>query len=185
MESISALDLDVVTGHLGEIAPRLIAFYRYWNGARGGKSMPARSDVDPIDIPKDLLPNLFLVEVVDGGRRFKFRLAGTESTIASGRPMTGFHVDEVTPNRAYAEYVSNLYRRVMARKRPVLSVSNFGQPKQEHRVTQRIMCPLSPDEDAVTMVISCQIFDVPPHNWQKVSLTSGDAFEGLFEAVVV
>jgi hypothetical protein len=35
------------------------------------------------------------------------------------------------------------------------------------------------------MVISCQVFDLPPQNWRRLSLTSGDAFEGLFEAVIV
>jgi len=185
MEHGSGLELDVISGHLGEIDPRLLVFYRYWDSARGGKVMPARSDVDPIDIPRELLPNLFLVEVVDGGRRFKFRLVGSESTLAAGRSLTGYHVDEVNPNLAYADYVSNLYRRAIQRKRPVLSVSNFGLPEMEHRMTQRIMCPLSPDGERVTMVISCQVFDVPPQNWQRVSLTSGDAFEGLFEAVIV
>lgn len=185
MEPGSAFGLDVVNGHLGEIDPRLITFYRYWDEARGGKRMPARSDVDPLDIPQELLPNLFLVEVVDGGRRFKFRLVGSESTIAAGRSLTGFHVDEINPNKAYGDYVTNLYRRVLTRKRPVLSVSNFGLPDQEHRMTQRIMCPLSPDGEVVTMVITCQVFDIPPQNWRRVSLTSGDSFEGLFEAIIV
>lgn len=185
MKPEPGIELDVLHGRLDEIDPRLIVFFRYWDGARGGKPMPTRGDVDPVDMPKHLLPNLFLVEVVDGGWRFKFRLAGSESTMAAGRSMTGRHVDEVNPNKAYAEYVSNLYRRVMERRRPVLSVSNFGLPDQEHRVTQRIMCPLSPDGETVTMVISCQVFDLPPQNWRRLSLTSGDAFEGLFEAVIV
>ena len=37
----------------------------------------------------------------------------------------------------------------------------------------------------VNMVISCQVFDVPPRNWRRVSLTSGDAFKGVMEAVVL
>lgn len=185
MQPRSALELDVVNGRLGEIDPRLFTFFNYWDSARGAKAMPARADIDPLDMPKELLPNLYLIEVVDGGRRFKFRLVGSESTIAAGRSLTGFHIDEINPNKAYGEYVSNLYRRVLTRKRPVLSVSNLGLPDQEHRMTQRIMCPLSPDGQLVTMVISCQVFDVPPQNWRRVSLTSGDSFDGLFEAVIV
>lgn len=185
MKPGSAVGLDVVSGRLGEIDLRLFTFFGYWDSARGAKAMPARSDIDPLDMPTELLPNLFLVEVVDGGRRFKFRLVGSESTIAAGRSLTGFHIDEVNPNRAYGEDVANLYRRVLVRRRPVLSVSHFGFPDQEHRMTQRIMCPLSPDGEVVTMVISCQIFDVSPQNWRRVSLTSGGAFEGLFEAVIV
>ncbi len=185
MESISSLRLDLISGDRVEVDPRIMKFLEYWGQACGGKAMPRRTDVDPVDIPPELLPNLFLVEVVDGGRRFKFRLAGSESTLAAGRPMTGFHVDEVNPNEAYAEYVSNLYRRVVSRRRPLLSVSNFGLPKMEHRETRRIMCPLSEDGVTVSMVISCQMFDVPPQNWRRVNLTSGDQFEGIFEAVVL
>lgn len=184
IEPNAPLDLDVISGLVSELDPRLARFYAYWRGARHGKEMPARSDIDPLDIPSGLLPNLFLVEVVDGGRRFKFRLVGSESTLAAGRSLTGLHVDEVNPNRAYGEYVSNLYRRAISRRRPVISVSNFGLPSQEHRVTQRIMCPLSPDGEHVTMIVCYQVFDVPPRNWRRVSLTSGEDFEGIYEAVV-
>lgn len=185
MEPQSSLRLDIIQGSSIEPDPRLTKFYQYWRDACRGKQTPSRADIDPVDIPSELLPNLFLVEAVDGGRRFKFRLVGSESTVAAGRSLTGFHVDEVNPNAAYAEYVSNLYRRVMNRHRPVISVSHFGSPLQEHRITQRIMCPLSNDGRQVNMIVSCQVFDLPPQNWRRVSLTSGNDFQGIFEAVVL
>jgi hypothetical protein len=58
-----------------------LEFYEYWLGkGRGaGKAMPARADIDPLDIPA-LLANVFLIDVVPGNpRRFRFRLVGTAS----------------------------------------------------------------------------------------------------------
>ena len=39
--------------------------------------MPRRSDIDPLEIPRALLPGLFLVEVVSDDRRYVYRLVGT------------------------------------------------------------------------------------------------------------
>jgi hypothetical protein len=177
-------EAEVLSGRLEKIDGRLIDFLRYWNGARGNKLMPARPDIDPVDIPHALLPHLFLVEPVEGGRRLKVRLVGSEMAIAAGRPITGLHFDEFHSNKAYMKYISALYGHVMEQRRPVVAVSRFGLAGQEHRVTQRILCPLSPDGETVSMVISCQVFDTPPDRWTNLSLTSGGPFEGLFEAII-
>lgn len=185
MDRSTALDLDILHGDPTSFDPKLLAFYDYWRAAAKGRSMPTRADIDPAEMPRDLLPYLFLVDVVDGGQRFKFRLVGTESAIAAGQKLTGRHIDEVNLSHSYAHYVSNLYRRVLERRRPVLSISNIGTPNTEYHMTQRLMCPLSTDGETVTMVISCQVFDRPPANWSSVNLTSGGAFTGLFEAIVL
>src|SRR5215510_5770444 len=44
--------------------PDTIAMYEYWREKRGARSMPARSDIDPIDMPPRLLPFINLVDVV-------------------------------------------------------------------------------------------------------------------------
>ena len=185
MDRSSSLDLDILHGDPTAIDPKLLTFYDYWRAAAKGGSMPTRADIDPAEMPRELLPYLFLVDVVDGGRRFKFRLVGTESAIAAGQQLTGRHIDEVNLSHAYAHYVSNLYRRVMERRRPVLSVSDIGTANTDSHITQRLLCPLSQDGETVSMVISCQVFDRPPANWTRVNLTSGAAFIGSFEAVVL
>jgi hypothetical protein len=50
--------------------------YRYWRGKLEGRIAPARSDLDPADIPA-LLPYMMLVEKVDD--QFRYRLLGAPS----------------------------------------------------------------------------------------------------------
>ena len=52
-------------------------FLSYWDSIRHGKSMPGRQDIDPGDIPA-MLPFVFLVDVVDEGDDFRYRLVGTD-----------------------------------------------------------------------------------------------------------
>src|SRR5215510_12704428 len=42
-----------------------LEFYEYWRRTGAGKAMPARADIDPLDIPQ-LLANVFLMDVVRG-----------------------------------------------------------------------------------------------------------------------
>src|SRR4051794_10782916 len=74
------------------------ALYRYWQSLRRGRRLPARADVDPIEIPA-LLPNLILIDVEPSPLRFRYRLVGTR--IVSYRAElqipdhTGRYADEV------------------------------------------------------------------------------------------
>ncbi len=55
--------------------------------------MPARRDIDPVEVPT-LLPHLQLIEIVAGGR-FRYRLIGTALAEAFGRDYTGQYPDEL------------------------------------------------------------------------------------------
>jgi hypothetical protein len=56
---------------------------------RGFRSMPRKCDIDATEIPPRLLPNLQLIDVIDGGARFRYRLVGTASVEAFGDDYTG------------------------------------------------------------------------------------------------
>ncbi|MDB5409992.1 MAG: hypothetical protein JWL84_4904 [Rhodospirillales bacterium] len=64
--------------------PTLSTFYRYWEARCGSRAVPRRSDIDPSDI-RALLRNLQLVDVIDRGERFRFRLVGTAIVTAYAR----------------------------------------------------------------------------------------------------
>jgi hypothetical protein len=76
-----------------------LAFHEYWQRKGESKGMPARADIDPLDIPQ-LLANIFLIDVVPGEpRRFRFRLVGTRITELEGE-MTNRFLDEFIPGAA-------------------------------------------------------------------------------------
>jgi hypothetical protein len=74
---------------LGELLAR-------WARKRGGWTLPARRDVDPTELPK-LLPHMRLIDVDEGGARFRCRLRGTEPATAVGHDDTGFADPLVAP----------------------------------------------------------------------------------------
>ena len=55
----------------------LSALLRYWEDKRAGRRMPARSDIDPIEMGKRLLPHLMLCEISEHGNAIRIRLVGT------------------------------------------------------------------------------------------------------------
>ena len=75
----------------------VLALEAYWESLRRGRPMPSRADIDPVKIRVDLLPLLFLLDVVRGdeGLDYLYRLVGTANADLVGRDPTGKLMSEV------------------------------------------------------------------------------------------
>jgi hypothetical protein len=125
--------------------------YAYWNQRRGTRAMPARSDLDPIDL-KAVLPLLMLVDVVADERRYVYRLVGTREVEMRGSDPTGKAVKDAF----YAESAdeSTWYLDQVVRTREPVLYRGTYQPLSTR--TQRedvLFLPLSKDGEAVNMVM--------------------------------
>jgi hypothetical protein len=81
-----------------ETIPRsaeLQALYDYWREIRGDRRLPSRADLDPVDLPRQLLPNILLIEVSYEPLRFYYRVMGTAIAGLLGEDWTGKYVDEI------------------------------------------------------------------------------------------
>src|SRR3546814_19752127 len=68
----------------------LLNLAAYWSARRNGQVLPQRSDIDPLDMPRRLLPHLVLAEPAGGSDgAIRFRLVGTELVKRIGRDATG------------------------------------------------------------------------------------------------
>jgi len=129
--------------------------YHYWVDRRGGRLHPARADIDPVDIPR-LLPYIMLVDVLDDGQRFRFRLVGTR--IAMGADPTGRFLHETVSPGLYGHHVMALYGKAAKSARPLYSV--FDYKFEDRRVPGRIhrlFLPLSDDGANVNMMLIGQV----------------------------
>lgn len=72
----------------------LKAIENYWNRLRHGRSMPSRCDIDPADIVPQL-PFVALVDVLENGCDFRFRLLGTALDYAFTEHYTGKRLSEI------------------------------------------------------------------------------------------
>lgn len=131
--------------------------WRYWNSRRGVRRCPCRADLDPIEIPR-LLPHIGLIDVIDGGKNFRYRLIGTEMNRVFGHDFTGEHLDD-TKSGAYAAFLYDLYSRASAGRSALLSESVFGYLDKRHLTIRRLLLPLAPsDGDPVDMLLFCNTF---------------------------
>jgi hypothetical protein len=111
--------------------------YRYWLAKRGFRSMPARSEINPADIP-ELLPYLIIVDKVDG--QFRYRLVGTAVAREFGRDMTGSFVGSYLTAPEAVAAVRAVYERVFAAALPVVVKFDFkAKSGAIHNISQLVL----------------------------------------------
>lgn len=129
----------------------------YWNRQRRNRAMPARRDIDPLDVPR-LLPNLQLVEVLEGGRRFRYRLVGTALVNAFGSEYTGKYLDELFSDER-RQVAHHVFRTVCETRRPMFLRNSYGTRKNVQMVANRLYMPLSQDGRTVNLIMGCLTFE--------------------------
>lgn len=136
----------------------LTALHSYWGHQRRDRAVPDRRDLDPVDIGAGLLPNVALVDVVDGGARFRNRLVGTAIVERWGFETTGRFLDEIMTDGDYREFIHGLYRDACRHRAPVYSSSLFRWDVGTHMVTRRLYLPLTYGGDEIAMILVGQTF---------------------------
>ncbi|MDH3236749.1 MAG: PAS domain-containing protein, partial [Alphaproteobacteria bacterium] len=138
---------------------KLRKFYDYWRSKVRDGRLPARADIDPVDI-HDLLPSIILIDVVTQGdrRRFRFRLFGTEHVEFNQRDLTGMFIDEVF-GAEDADKTADAYARVIDDREPHYWRTNVMLPGREFVHYERLMLPLASDRETVDMLIGVFEFD--------------------------
>ncbi len=141
----------------------LDGLYRHWLGKKGGRPMPRRADIDPVEIPGEVWPYTMLLDVLwsDGAPRFRYRRVGDVFWRTGGREPTGKFIDEVLPERAgYRRYVVDIYEETARHCRPLFTENSFDLEGQHApMLTRRITLPLSSDGETVNMVLSGHVFE--------------------------
>ena len=137
------------------IGDELRPLYEYWDQARGERSMPARAVIDPLKIPRDILANIFLLEVHYAPLRFRYRLIGTAVVEMLGEDWTGKFVDEL--NKANPK-VAAQYVETVDKREPTEFLNEYSKLIPTHRGTRlmryrRLLLPFSEDDEIVDMLM--------------------------------
>ena len=132
--------------------PSTIALDEYWLTACGGRRMPMRSDIDPTEMPRRVLPGISIVEVVQDDRRYVYRLVGTGDVEVRGNDPTGKSVLEgfFAPS---AEDALACYDRVVATRAPLLDPVPFTAPSGKYVTEETLFLPLSEDGVNVSKIL--------------------------------
>jgi hypothetical protein len=159
------LELDATAQHwiATNSDRRWALLLEYWNRlARRLGRAPRRADIDPLELPVDLLPNIFLVDVVRDGAasapRFRFRLLGTAIT-ARETVRPGHYLDESlkgkTPDDITPQYLACLERRVGIRSTNLA----WDHPTKEFIAYHVMLLPLSSDGTEVDTLLGLAVYE--------------------------
>jgi hypothetical protein len=137
--------------------------------------MPSRRDIDPVEIPRKILPNFQIIDVVDGGARFRYRLIGTATVEAYGKDFTGQYPDELFP-LDLRDFIQDIFRTVCQSKAPLYLRNYYITAKNLKLFSARIYMPLSDNNAAVTHIFGVLKFEYSSSPGVK-AWTEGEAFD--------
>lgn len=129
--------------------PEIAAFRALWDSKRRGGKLPARGDFSVDDL-KPFMGRVALLDVVDGGRDFRFRLYGTHIVDEYKNEMTGKLASEFRPD--FREPVLRGYKTAYETRRPHADTVDIDAPDM-HYVWDRIVVPLAADGKTVDMLM--------------------------------
>jgi hypothetical protein len=141
----------------GVSAPRLRQAYAYWQGKLGGRAMPSRRDIDPIEMPQ-LLAHLVLLDVVPEPLDFRFRLIGTEVRTMVARDYTGLCFSEL-PGKGKGSVVWGNCEKVVLSKAPLSGDPPYVGPEPKVVRCENLLLPLSEDGSEVSMILLVANFE--------------------------
>lgn len=138
------------------------AVQSYWDSKRRARSMPSRADIRPDEL-KDWLSQLLLVDVIDGGAEFRYRLLGTKLTAFFPEDATNKTFSEALKafGPVTVEQTKNVYKTVIDRRRPALVKGPGYYFRQDSKAFQAILTPLSDDNKNVSMIFGAFEFEWP------------------------
>tara|TARA_B100000676_G_scaffold299808_1_gene344614 strand:+ start:1427 stop:1786 length:360 start_codon:yes stop_codon:yes gene_type:complete len=114
--------------------------------------MPSRRDFDVIEF-KQWMGNLGVLDVIDGGADFYYRLLGTKIVALYGYELTGKYVS-VLPE-VVRDAVLKEYRHLIECRAPVCIERRHVIPARHYTRVIKLLLPLSSDGEAIDQILTC------------------------------
>ena len=133
--------------------------YDYWNQKRGDRPMPARRDLDPVDIPR-LLPFIILVDVLScDPLDLRYRLIGTAVRDRIRIDLTHQRLQDI-PGQGAGSVVWETRARCVETCAPVYDEQTpYVGPSEYVRRVRQVHLPLSSDGRKVDMILTVVDFE--------------------------
>lgn len=147
-----------------EIEPsgRLEQLLTYWQ-RMGGGGMPRRNQIDLMEMSPALMPHVFLVDVLEEGRSFRWRLIGQHIIRHAGSDDTGLDLDISIAPAMRATIVGH-YQQVVRERRPLCHRGDFpGRDLRAYRYERLLLPVLAVDGLSIDTVLGAAVFTPSPH----------------------
>lgn len=150
--------VDICPAHIEN--PTLSAIFSYWDGKRGGRAMPARSEIHPPEL-REHLGWIILVDVLPALVDFRYRLIGTKVARYFGAEATGRTISEAF--RPFGEGavkgVQAVHRKAARDCVPVKAHGAAAWLAEGFDHFDSLYLPLSDDGTSCNMILSAFVFD--------------------------
>lgn len=127
---------------------QIIFLHEYWNQISTPSEIPRTDAIDPLDMVP-VLGYIALVDVLEDGWRFRYRLFGSSLVQIFGHDMTGRYVSELPGPVDVAYFFTAVYRAALILKRPIVT-AHVPAPDVGAQSWRRVVLPLADDAGAVT-----------------------------------
>ena len=140
---------------------RLQGLFRYWGSKLHGRPMPARADLDPLEM-RPWLGNLVLVDFPASNlKEYRIRLEGVNVVQFYGSSRTGRGI-EVMTSEMERQVVLPQYFSVVETRIPAYFEAEFISSEGVLTYQHKLILPLSDDGDRVNMTLAGIYFDRVP-----------------------
>jgi hypothetical protein len=146
---------DIILTRTECTSEKVQRLHDYWQAVRGARSMPARGDIDAVEI-FSLLPNIHVSEWHENPDRVRYRVAGTEIVASIGREISGRWLTDFHTDPSDLAETMTLYRQGIARRAPVIGRTLGSMQRLGVASFEWILCPLSEDDRVVTHFIGLE-----------------------------
>ncbi len=141
----------ITESNLNIADPRLQSLFDYWRSKFHDGRLPARSDIDPLEM-KPWLGNLMLIEFHGKVEDYQIRLDGTNLEHYYGTRRTGFGVEKLTDEEE-RKLLLDQYAAVLDGKQPAYYEADFTNSDGVYSRQAKLILPLSADKETIDMVL--------------------------------
>jgi len=138
-----------------------IAAYSYWRTRRPSMALlPSRRDLDPLEMPRSLLPWINLIEVHRANEdiRYRHRLVGTGIVDMRKRDGTGCWFEDLYDLTRIIR-VRRVLDRVVEDGQPRILEDDLTSTGRSYRTLHSLVLPLASDGVSVDMLMAVAYYD--------------------------
>lgn len=135
----------------------------FWHGQREGEGLPGIDVVEPFAL-KPALGYIMLLDVLDDGWDYRYRLYGSAIAQRYGRDLTGRRTSDIARTAYTGIFYIAAYRAVLARRQPLFTVSS-SPPYVAAADWWRLVLPLSGPDGAIARLLVGNV----PGDWRAAT----------------
>lgn len=151
--------MDFTATYEKSARPEIVRLAKHCEALAGARQMPHRQDFRPADVTW-LLGRIYLVNVLEGGADYCFRLFGIFWEKMYSADITGQRLSELEASGRLTALRSD-YDNVVAARAPLFRPGKLVWPNEKSIYYERLLVPFSGDDGQVSLILGAAGCGVP------------------------